>query len=366
MRFTIPLLLALLSIATTTMAQHNVDEVLAMQNIPKSYGVSKTNTVFTIDGKDEESIWKTTPWTDSFEDIVGHTKLKPTYDTKIKMLWDEDNLYIYARLEEPHIWGDLTMHDAIIYHNNDFEIFIKPYENQSTYFEIEVNTLNTILDLLMNKPYRIGGEAMLHWDLKGLRSAVHKEGTNNNPNDKDKYWAIEMAIPFRSIHSFGRGTSPSVGDNWRINFSRVQWQHAIINGKYSRKKINNKHVTEDNWVWSPIGLVDMHYPERWGFIQFIDKSLPASIYPKSQAIERSTWNIYYLQNIFKHKHNKYSKEIALLQEKNTFLNDDLKKYTIETILNEDASYYRVAIKDLENNISTSIDSYGNYKINYAK
>ena len=25
---------------------------------------------------------------------------------------------------------------------------------------------------------------------------------------------------------------------------------------------------EDNWVWSPQGLVDMHVPERWGVVQF--------------------------------------------------------------------------------------------------
>ena len=27
---------------------------------------------------------------------------------------------------------------------------------------------------------------------------------------------------------------------------------------------------EDNWVWSPTGIIDMHRPERWGWVQFCD------------------------------------------------------------------------------------------------
>ena len=25
---------------------------------------------------------------------------------------------------------------------------------------------------------------------------------------------------------------------------------------------------EDNWIWSPPGIIDMHRPERWGYVQF--------------------------------------------------------------------------------------------------
>ena len=42
---------------------------------------------------------------------------------------------------------------------------------------------------------------------------------------------------------------PQDGDQWRINFSRVQWQHEIVDGRY--RKIAGK--PEDNWVWSPQG-----------------------------------------------------------------------------------------------------------------
>ena len=60
-------------------------------------------------------------------------------------------------------------------------------------------------------------------------------------------------------------TPPNDGDVWRINFSRVQWRHRIVNGRY--EKVPN--TAEDNWVWSPQGVVNMHLPEHWGFVEFI-------------------------------------------------------------------------------------------------
>ena len=32
----------------------------------------------------------------------------------------DKNLYVFAKLYEEHIWGDLTERDAIIFNNNDF------------------------------------------------------------------------------------------------------------------------------------------------------------------------------------------------------------------------------------------------------
>lgn len=346
------------------MAQRTITEILRMQSLPKLYPVQKTNVPITIDGKDNDKAWQDVPFSDSFIDIEGNDSKKPPYNTQIKMLWDDQFLYIYAKLEEPHIWGDLDQHDAIIYHNNDFEVFIKPYENQSTYFEIEVNSLNTVLDLLMNKPYRLGGEAKIHWDLKGFKSAVHIQGTNNNPHDIDKYWSIEMAIPFSGIQSFGRKITPEIGDHWRINFSRVQWQYEIINGKYIRKKENGKLMPEENWVWNPIGIINMHYPEQWGYLQFSDSETTKINYPKSSEIDRFTWNISYLQKLYKQQHKKYSTTLQQLPGFNRILDKESQKYTYELTTNKNHTFYRIQIKDTKNKIVTTLDSDGNYTINY--
>ena len=65
-----------------------------------------------------------------------------------------------------------------------------------------------------------------------------------------------------------RDLPPADGDQWRINFSRVEWQHEVIDGVYRRVP----DTPEDNWVWSPTGVIDMHRPERWGVLQFSDRT----------------------------------------------------------------------------------------------
>ncbi|MEE9407308.1 MAG: carbohydrate-binding family 9-like protein [Polaribacter sp.] len=237
---------------------------------PKSYVVYKTNQAINIDGKPDELIWGKTTFTDDFIDIKG-IKI-PNQKTNVKMLWDTNFLYIYAKLFEKHIWGTLKKRDTIIFFNNDFEVFISPSNDTHNYGEIEVNALNTVWDLVLNKPYNVGGKPKTAWNLKKLQSKVHIKGTLNNAKDEDSFWAVEMAIPLDAFAELKNTpkTIPKNGEQWRVNFSRVQWNFDLNNGIYSRKKENNKLMPEYNWVWSNQGAINMHLPENWGYIQFSD------------------------------------------------------------------------------------------------
>lgn len=342
-------------------AQNSLAQVEVLQTVPEVYAAKKIDTNIHIDGK-MDSIWNIAPWSADFIDIEGANKQKPKYKTRFKMLWDQEYLYIYAKLEEPHIWGILTQHDAIIYNDNDFEVFLKPKLSSPVYYEIEINTLNTIMDLMMPKPYRFGGHALLHWDTKKLKSAVHIEGTLNNPADTDNYWAVEMAIPFQSLQNFGSGSSPKLHSYWRINFSRVQWQHDIQEGKYARKIINGKHVEENNWVWSPIGLVNMHYPEKWGFIHFVQDKESTAL-PSYYEIEKTAWNIYYLQQIYKNKHKQYTSDLKDLEGYESLL-DKIGQYSPQLTVSKNHQFYHVILKEKNSKYYFSIDSQGNYTTNY--
>ena len=237
---------------------------------PKHYIVPKVNDQMIIDGKADESSWKHASFTDNFIDIEGIKK--PKFNTKIKMLWDDNYLYVYSEMEETHIWGNLKQRDTVIYYNNDFEVFIDPSGNGKPYGEIEINALNTVWDLYLNKPYRLGGKADFSWNLDHLKSAVHIHGTLNNPNDIDSLWTVEMAIPLKPLMELKNDskTKPQEGEQWRINFSRVEWDHDIIDGIYDRKKENGNYLKEYNWVWSNQKVVNMHEPEKWGFLQFTE------------------------------------------------------------------------------------------------
>ena len=364
MRNILPIILLIHFVFCTTdvKSQNSLAEILNLQSEPKVYAATKTNQTIIIDGK-LDSAWEKASWSTTFVDIEGENKEKPPYSTRFKMLWDEEHLYIYSILNEPHIWGTLKQKDTIIYHNNDFEIFLKPKLSSPLYYEIEINTLNTIMDLLMPKPYRLGGQAIMHWDAKDLKSAIHVEGTLNNPSDTDQYWAVELAIPYKSLRSFGSRPTPKPNEYWRINFSRVQWQHEIKEGKYYRKKLNDKILPENNWVWSPIGLINMHYPERWGFIHFTENSVSESL-PAMYKLEKLAWNIFYLQQIAFKKHKKYTADIKSLEGYDKLLKPYLDKYTIQLSTYNDSNFFYILVKEKNSKYYFTIDKLGNYYTNY--
>ena len=284
---------------------------------PNSYVAGQSVATIKIDGQANEPAWEDAAWTSEFVDIQGANMPQPTYPTRIKMLWDTNNLYIFAELEEKNIWAYYDKRDMIVYHENDFEVFIDPDGDTHNYYEFEVNAQNTLFDLFLNKPYRNGGRPDIDWNAKGFRSAISLDGTLNNPTDTDRKWCVEMAIPFSSLTTNGNFIQPKAGDIWKINFSRVQWQTEIIDGKYTRKTNNDgKLLPEDNWVWSPQGIINMHFPERWGLIQFSSES-PKSTnttfqLPEEELLARHLWHIFYAQRDYQREHKVFCNHLDTL------------------------------------------------------
>lgn len=226
--------------------------------------------------------WDELPWTDDFVDITGQDSLKPWYRTRLKMGWDENYLYVGAQMEEPHIWATITTKNAQMFEDNDFEIFIDPDGDGLNYYEFEINALGTIWELSLPRPYKDGGLPVLGCNIDGLVSAVGIKGTLNDPRDEDEAWSVTVAIPWQGLkpyHNEG-AVPPAINDVWRMNFSRVQWAHEIVDGKYIRvpphgaktaESLNpeEQQHPEQNWVWSPQGAVNMHLPQMWGWVKFV-------------------------------------------------------------------------------------------------
>lgn len=230
----------------------------------RHYTICRTQTAPVIDGK-MDVIWENVPVTSPFVDIEGSTQPAPRLKTEVRMLWDDQNLYLLARLEEPHLCGWLTTRDTVIFDDNDFEVFIDPDGDNLAYAELEINTLNTVWDLFLPSPYRDSGKPINSWNIEGLQTAVNLEGTLNDNRDTDHCWTVEMAIPFRAL-ALCSGTSqpPRSGGIWKMNFSRVEWDYEFSGTSY--RKISNR--PEHNWVWSPTGIIAIHHPERWGEVRF--------------------------------------------------------------------------------------------------
>ncbi|HLH55053.1 MAG TPA: carbohydrate-binding family 9-like protein, partial [Verrucomicrobiae bacterium] len=231
----------------------------------RTYLCRRAASPIVIDGKLDEAAWALAAWTEDFVDIEGVAKPTPRLRTRAKLLWDDQYLYIAAELQEPHVWATLTNHDSVIFRDPDFEIFIDPKRETEPYYEFEMNALNATWDLRLDKPYLDGGKPHNEWEIEGARTAVEVQGTLNNASDVDRGWTVEVAFPWKSLGAFARHEGPPAeGEQWRMNFSRVEWQITTTNGAY--RKIDGR--AEDNWVWSATGVIDMHRPEMWGRVQF--------------------------------------------------------------------------------------------------
>ena len=307
-----------------------VPELYSFQNTaplyhfsPKTYVIHKISDPLTIDGNMDEPAWQETNWTDPFLDIQGVHLPTPRFETKAKMLWDDEFLYIAAQLEEPHLWATFDERDAVIFQENNFEIFIDPDGDTHHYYELEINALKTFWDLMLTKPYRNGGKPIDAWDIKGLQIGVDLLGTLNDPSDTDDGWTLEVAIPFDVLNeTMGRG-QPKDGSQWKLNFSRVEWQTEVKNGTYVKQTDpeTGNPFPEDNWVWSPQGLINMHLPERWGIVQFSDQpsGSDVSFIPSNDAkYEWALRELYYSQQSFWREYNEYSNNLDHLQASEIF------------------------------------------------
>jgi hypothetical protein len=247
--------------------------------------------VIDIDGRLDEPSWQEARASTSFVDIVTG---KPVwFDTRVRLLWNDEYLYFGFTAEETDVWGTLTERDSKIYEENDLEIFIA---GSDAYYEFEISALNIIYEvfwiwkdihhpggrywgrsefdpktqrtMVMNG---VGGHlhprgerwGFLDWDCKGLRHAVHVDGTLNKRDDVDRGWTAEIAIPWSSLSLLadGRSLPPRDGDTWRIDCSRFQ--------RIGRQGEMLEPCA--GWTWNVHGHYDSHIPEVFPVITFSDQ-----------------------------------------------------------------------------------------------
>lgn len=277
---------------------------LVLMAEPQQYVAPRAPAALKIDGVIDDA-WRSAPWTLDFVDIEGSAKPKPRFRTRARMMWDAQYFYIAAELSEPHVWGTLTKHDSVIFHDNDFEVFADPNGDSHEYFEFEMNALNTGWDLFLPKPYKDGGTADNGWEIPGLRTAVSVRGTLNDSRDVDTGWSVEIAIPWTAFGQRARmPVPPREGDQWRLNFSRVEWVHQLVAGKYERVPGRK----EDNWVWSPQYAVNMHKPEHWGYVQFGGGSFKPDA---SRPVREKLQAYYQAQYDFEKAHKRWATDAEL-------------------------------------------------------
>lgn len=175
----------------------------------------RASNAITIDGNADEDDWKqatpTAPFLNKWPADTGVARVQ----TEVKMLYDENNLYITARSfqrREDVIIQTLKRDQMESFWSGDsFGIVVDPMNQQANGFFFGVNAAGSQLDAALNL---MGSwtRANENWDNKWYSATtVH-----------DDYWVAEIAIPFSSLR-FKDGAK-----EWGLNFIRGDMKNNVF------------------------------------------------------------------------------------------------------------------------------------------
>ena len=177
---------------------------LAAQNVqqpPVAPAVAvRAPTPPSIDGRDDEEVWRTAPGTSEFVEFQPTEGKAPRYRTEFRVAYDDRNLYVFVRAFDAHpdsIMTALTRRDERG-PADQLKIMIDSYHDRRSGFEFAVNPVGVKRDYAMYND----SEEDDAWD------GVWEVGTRIDSLG----WTAEFRIPFSQLryaskpeHTFGFG-----------------------------------------------------------------------------------------------------------------------------------------------------------------
>jgi hypothetical protein len=170
-------------------------------------------------------------------DVV--TARPPAQATELRVAVTAQDLRVLFCAIDADPWATLTERDAPLYTEEVVEVFLDPIGDLAGYFEIELNPLGAVLDLLIRRNAR-GLLKDRRWQCEGLRTKVLRTPTG---------WNAELAIPWPGLSQ----SPPTPGAQWRANFTRID---------------RPRGVPRELTAWSPTGRALFHVPEQFGVLEF--------------------------------------------------------------------------------------------------
>lgn len=169
----------------------------------------------------------------------------PAQETRVWAAWDDTHWRLRFECEDTRPWATLRERDAQLWTEEVVEIFIDPVGDGAGYFEIEINPLGTVCDLVLRR-VASGWRKDFSWHVEGLRvqAGVRAAG-----------WWAEVSIPFAALTP----DLPKGGSLWRANFFRIDRPGGVA-GSTADRALS---------AWSPTGWANFHLPERFGVVEFV-------------------------------------------------------------------------------------------------
>ena len=182
-------------------------ELFSSQNGRKSLPASRTETPPKIDGVLNDAAWEDAEPASGFFQYEPHNDRSASYETFVRVLYDDHYLYIGARMLDPEpdkILTEMSLRDGDENLNADkFWIDINPFNDGIYGYSFRVSASGVQTDV--NISHGTGRRGDLSWD------AVWMSATSIT----DEGWEVEMKIPYSAL----RFSTADI-QQWGINFWR--------------------------------------------------------------------------------------------------------------------------------------------------
>jgi Carbohydrate family 9 binding domain-like len=216
---------------------------------PPTYEVKRAPSAIVIDGRLDDTAWKTAA-TITFQ-FPWEKQTGAKQKTTARLLWDDNYLYVGYDCEDADITAQFENRDDPTYRDDAVEIFINPLPSQTNYYGLEMNARAVLYDYFMI----FGAGLLRQFDLKGVQLATNIRGTLNASGDKDQGWSLEVAIPWNNFDGLSRTLPPAFGATWTANLNR--WDGTEPNRRLSQ------------WSDAEMPTPNPHNPGRFGKLVFV-------------------------------------------------------------------------------------------------
>lgn len=204
-----------------------------------------TDSAPVIDGVADESIWESAQRIDRFglpwlKDAAARS---PRSTTTARLLWDREHLYFLAEMQDIDLYADVTEHDGRLWTNDVFELFFKPAQNRSGYYQFEVNAAGTAFDMFV--PNRKGAdfEQFAQDGSFHMETVVKLNGTLNRRDDRDTGWTVEGRIPW--IDLARTGGRPVPDESWKFALCRYDYTVDVDSPELTTSAVGSSKKSPD-------------------------------------------------------------------------------------------------------------------------
>jgi len=225
---------------------------LTGRGVLPAYEIRRAPSPIAIDGKLDDTAWKAAPLAAPFH--FNWWKSGEKEATDVRMLWDDQNLYVGFYCHDRHISAVVTERHGPVSKDDCVEIFLSPNpQKPANYYTFEINAIGTMLN--RNKADWWNGPPT--WEPEGVSHRTSLQSSSPKlESASDQDWVVELAIPFRNFARDSAHTPPTPGEIWRLNLYRTG---GITNPQQS------------SWSPLPPQVHSFHTPTAFGFVEFVDR-----------------------------------------------------------------------------------------------